>query len=100
MRVYQIIRYSVCIAASAASLWLVGFAVAQQPASKVDTARLRRAPDSEWLSYGRDQSETHFSPLKQIDSSNISRLGLAFASAVDAPQGNLQATPIMANGTL
>ncbi len=100
MRGFRSIRYVLLACSAGALMWLSGLVLAQQPASKVDTARLRRSPDGEWLSYGRDQSETHFSPLKQIDSSNVSRLGLAFASTVDAPQGNIQATPIMANGTL
>ncbi len=73
---------------------LVAAAWAQQ------ASQLRRAPAEEWLSYGRDQSETHFSPLKQIDPATISRLGLAFATDVDSPPGNIEGTPIMANGVV
>ena len=29
-----------------------------------------------WLTYGHSQSETRYSPLKQIDTSNVNRLGL------------------------
>lgn len=100
MRFLRSIRYVMYAAVGGSLLWLGSIAIAQQPATKVDAARLKRAPDEEWLTYGRDQSETHFSPLKQIDTSNISRLSLAFASPVEAPQGNIQATPIVANGTL
>src|SRR5262245_59014840 len=56
--------------------------------------------DVDWNSYGRDASETHFSPLKQLDSSNVARLLPAFATTIDAPQGNIEATPIMVNGTI
>jgi quinohemoprotein ethanol dehydrogenase len=59
------------------------------------------APDTDWGSYGRDASEMHFSPLKQVDESNAARLGPAFTTLVDAPpQGNIEATPIMVNGTI
>jgi quinohemoprotein ethanol dehydrogenase len=94
MRFPSSIRYGICAAAAAVLLF------AQQPARKVDTAQLKRASAEEWLSYGRDQSETHFSPLKQIDSTNVSRLGLAFATDIEAPAGNIEGTPIMANGTV
>jgi quinohemoprotein ethanol dehydrogenase len=93
------IRIASFVLVAGFTLWLGTGALAQQ-AKKVDAAQLRKAPAEEWLSYGRDQSETHFSPLKQIDSTNVGRLGLAFASDVEAPQGNIQGTPIMANGTV
>ncbi|MEO8096354.1 MAG: PQQ-dependent dehydrogenase, methanol/ethanol family [Acidobacteriota bacterium] len=80
--------------------WLVTSSVAQPTSRKVDGALLRRAPAEEWLGYGRDQAETHFSPLKQIDATNVARLGLAFAGDTDAPAGNIQATPIVANGVM
>ncbi len=67
---------------------------------RVDETRLRQPAAEEWLGYGRDQAETHFSPLKQIDSSNVKRLGLAFAVDAEAPAGNLQATPVMADGVI
>jgi len=59
-----------------------------------------QTPDVDWSSYGRDASEGHFSSLKQVDSTNAARLGLAFATTIDAPQGNNEATPIMVNGTI
>jgi quinohemoprotein ethanol dehydrogenase len=53
-----------------------------------------------WLSYGRSQSETRYSPLKQIDTSNVSRLGLAWTYAVGAGGGNQEGTPLVWNNTL
>ena len=35
------------------------------------------ALQGDWLAYGRSLSETRFSPLHQIDTSNVSRLGLS-----------------------
>src|SRR6266853_572305 len=64
-------------------LWIGVRAAGQAPSAPVNAA-----PDVDWSSYGRDASEAHYSPLKQVDSSNAARLGLAFATTIDAPQGN------------
>ena len=47
---------------------------AQAP-RQVDDATLLKPPDGEWITYGRDYAETHHSPLKQIDQTNVARLG-------------------------
>jgi len=67
-------------------LFLAGIAGglrAQQP-PPVDLTVLKNAgtprdalPGS-WLTYGKSQSEQRYSPLKQIDTSNVKRLGLAW----------------------
>ena len=56
--------------------------------------------DSEWERYGRDHAETHFSPLRQIDESNVKRLGLAWSYDTRSYAGQLEGTPIVADGTL
>ncbi|MEP7354120.1 MAG: hypothetical protein ABI824_12895 [Acidobacteriota bacterium] len=53
-----------------------------------------------WLSYGRNQSETRFSTLKQIDTTNVKRLGLAWSYVAGAGGGNQEGTPLMWNNTL
>jgi quinohemoprotein ethanol dehydrogenase len=53
-----------------------------------------------WLSYGRAQGETRYSVLKQIDSLNAKRLGLAWSYVVGAGGGNQESTPLMWNNTL
>jgi quinohemoprotein ethanol dehydrogenase len=53
-----------------------------------------------WLSYGRTQSETRYSPLKQIDTTNAKRLGLAWSYVMGAGGGNQEGTPLMWNNTL
>jgi len=53
-----------------------------------------------WLSYGRTQGETRYSPLKQIDTSNVSRLGLAWTYPVGAGGGNQEGTMLFWNNTL
>ena len=53
-----------------------------------------------WLSYGRTQSETRYSTLKQIDSNNAKSLGLAWSYVLGAGGGNQEATPVVWNNTI
>ena len=54
----------------------------------------------EWLTYGRDPGETRYSPLKQINPSNVNRLGLTWSYELGAGGGNQEATPLVKNGIL
>ena len=98
----------------ALTLGILGFCgqtwLPAQPAAnpvKVDGKVLRNAgsvvndalPGS-WLSYGRDQGETRYSTLKQINDSNAKRLGLEWSYAAGAGGGNQEGTPLMWNNTL
>ncbi len=73
-----------------------------QQAPRVDDSVLKNAAKSgdEWLSYGQNPGETRYSPLKQIDASNINRLGLAWSYDLGQGGGNQEATPLVWNGTL
>ncbi|HVV45975.1 MAG TPA: PQQ-dependent dehydrogenase, methanol/ethanol family [Bryobacteraceae bacterium] len=78
-------------------------AFAQQKGHVVDDNALKNAAKSgdEWLTYGRDYAETHFSPLKQINASNVKRLGLAWSWESESPAGaRVEATPIVSNGVI
>ncbi|HKS05563.1 MAG TPA: PQQ-dependent dehydrogenase, methanol/ethanol family [Gemmatimonadaceae bacterium] len=66
----------------------------------VDAAAIRSAAPDEWLTYGRDYAETHYSPLAQITRDNVSKLKLAWSSAIDGTAGALEATPVVSNGVL
>jgi quinohemoprotein ethanol dehydrogenase len=76
-------------------------ATAQQKQNPVDDAALRRAASDgkEWVSYGRDYAETRFSPLKQIDTTNVQQLGLTKVWPTEA-LGALEATPLVHDGVL
>ena len=65
----------------AASAWL---ASAQEPARVVTSNELLNAggDGTEWLTYGHDYAETHFSPLNQINKKNVKRLSLAWSCPV------------------
>jgi glucose dehydrogenase len=50
------------------------------PVGDVDPSRLKAA-DSEpqnWVTVGRDQNQTYYSPLAKINAGNVSRLGFAW----------------------
>ena len=78
--------------------------IAQTSSNKrVDNNALRNAAKNgdEWLTYGRDYSETHYSPLKQIDTSSVKRLGLAWSWETESPSGGrVEGTPLFSNGVL
>jgi quinohemoprotein ethanol dehydrogenase len=52
----------------------------------------------DWPGYGRTYGEQHYSPLKQINASNVGRLGLAWA--IDLPPGYSMSQPIAVQGVL
>ena len=57
------------------------------------------AQGANWLSYGRTYSEQRFSPLAQIDTKTVAKLGLAWS--LDLPTDrSLLATPLVVDGIL
>ena len=83
-------------------LLLATWIAAGQQVRRVDDLALRNAGKTgeEWLTYGLTPGETRYSPLKQIDTTNVSRLGLAWSYDVGTGGGNQEATPLFWNGTL
>src|SRR5437868_4031169 len=77
--------------------------VAQQP-RRVNDDLLKTGSKNgeEWVSYGVNWAEQRFSPLKEIDASNVTRLGLAWSTELPLAAGNPQAhqenTPLVFNG--
>src|SRR5690606_35536784 len=67
----------------------------------VDAARLMAADDEpgQWMSHGRDYNEQHFSPLDQINTENVGRLGLAWFDDFDTNRGQ-EATPLVIDGVI
>jgi quinohemoprotein ethanol dehydrogenase len=85
--------------------WL-GAQQAAQPVN-IDAKVLRNAGNvandalpGSWLTYGRNQGETRYSTLKQINDSNAKRLGLAWNYVAGAGGGNQEGTPLVWNNTL
>lgn len=79
---------------------------AQRPTrvpTKVDDTALRsvaQGKGEEWLSYGFTPQETRYTPLDQINASNVARLGLAWSYDVGPGGGGQEATPLVHNGVI
>jgi len=68
-------------------------------ARPVDAARIVAADPGEWVSHGRDYAERRYSPLDQIDESNVGKLGLAWSFDLQSDHG-VEATPLVADGVM
>ena len=85
-------------------LFLTLLGVSSAQVKRVDDAALRNAAksasDGDWLSYGLTPGETRFSPLKQINASNVKRLGLVWTYEAGEGGGDQEATPLVWNNTI
>ena len=68
--------------------------------AEVDEAAILEAAAGEWLTYGRDYAETHYSPLDEIDVDNVDRLGVAWSWDVLKTGARLEATPLVSDGVI
>jgi quinohemoprotein ethanol dehydrogenase len=77
---------------------------AARPHATVDAKRLLAADSpanaGQWMSYGRDYSEQRYSPLKQINADDVSRLGLAWYADLAERGGSYETTPIAVDGRI
>ena len=90
------------IAKTAVLLLLAACAVFGQQPRRVDDNALKAAGKAgeEWLTYGLTQGETRYSPLKQIDTMNVSRLTPGWTYDLGPGGGPQEATPLVSNGTI
>jgi len=81
--------------------------VAQQPRQVDDNLLKTGSPTGdEWVSYGTNWAEQRFSKLKEIDATNVGRLGLAWSLPIPLapvapgaqPQAHQENTPLVFNG--
>jgi quinohemoprotein ethanol dehydrogenase len=72
-----------------------------KPSADVDGERIRNADrePGNWMSHGRTYSEQRFSPLKQINDTNVGKLSLAWYYDLDTSRGQ-EATPIVVDGVM
>ncbi len=90
-----------------ATFTLISTLIAQQPRA-VDAKVLKAAGTAKddlpgtWLTYGLSQTEQRYSQLKQIDESNVGKLGLAWSAPLTMPgtRGGTEGTPLMWNNTI
>ena len=78
-------------------------ALAAQP---LDPAKLAQPPTDSWPTYNGDYTGRRYSPLKQINKSNVNTLNLAWTRRFNAGGGRggggavqIKATPLAVNGT-
>jgi len=83
------------------ALWVPPTVAQDAPAANVDQARLIEAEKdpTNWITVGGTPDELHYSPLDQINTSNVDRLGLAWYGEFDTSRGQ-EATPIVVDGVL
>jgi PQQ-dependent dehydrogenase (methanol/ethanol family) len=72
-----------------------------QQVRRIDDLALKNAGKTDdWLTYGLTPGETRYSALKQIDTGNVARLGLAWSYDVGPGGGNQEGTPLEWNGSI
>jgi quinohemoprotein ethanol dehydrogenase len=63
-------------------------------------AQTRKTDEVGWTTYGLTQSEARYSPLADVNATNVSRLGAAWTYDVGSGGGGQEATPLVSNGTI
>src|SRR5262244_2716422 len=92
-------RTSLLIAIAAFTIMIWGVLALQT--QRVDDRSLRSAGrNGEWMMVGLNYSEQRYSPLKQIDTTNVGRLELAWSYEVGPGGGQQEATPLVINGVI
>lgn len=95
--IWRFLPAAACALSTMLAAWM-GFA---QQTRQPDANALKNAAESkEWLTYGGNYAETRYSPLRQIDATNVDRLGLAWTYALGTGGGNQEATPLFSGGVL
>jgi PQQ-dependent dehydrogenase (methanol/ethanol family) len=91
------------LALSLMSLILATWIAAAPQTQRVDDRALKNAgkTGNDWLTYGLTSGETRYSPLKQLDAANVSRLVRAWSYEIGpGGAGPQEATPLAWNGTV
>ena len=69
------------------------FAASSTFAQSVDTARIEAAGQNDWLTYHGSYKSYHYSPLAQINASNIGNLNVAWIHIPGRSTRGLQSMP-------
>ncbi len=81
--------------------WLIGTGAvaAALLAALLLTAAGPAKPDVDWANPGGDMGKTHFSPLADINTANVYKLGLAWSYGLGSSRVQ-EATPVVVNGVM
>src|ERR1700722_8826042 len=95
-------RRSACVVASllsaAASLGAFSPCALAQTFVPVTQQMLENPDPADWLMISRTYDEQHFSPLNQINKSNVGQLRMAWSRGL--PNGTQESTPIVYRGVM
>ena len=84
----------------AVAVSMVSTSVGQKVLRAGTAAKKESTKNVEWVNTGLDAGETRYSSLDQINTSNVSRLGLAWYYDTHSALGALEATPVVSNGIM
>ena len=76
------------------------FAASSTVAQTVDTARIETGGQNDWLTYHGSYKSYHYSPLSQINTSNVGNLSVAWIHIPGRSTRGLQSIPLAADGVL
>lgn len=101
MRSGSLLRRLMLPGLPAVCCFIVCVFAAASAAAHVDDARLRSADtdSANWIMHGRTYDEQRFSPLAQIDTASIGRLGLAWSRTLLNDRG-METTPLVVDGVM
>jgi PQQ-dependent dehydrogenase (methanol/ethanol family) len=85
----------------AATLVLTGFlSITGTQPSAVHTASAASGANVDWPRFGNTTDNTRFSPLSQINTSNVSQLGLAWTQSEGPNMATFETMPVVDNGVM
>ncbi|HTR00835.1 MAG TPA: PQQ-dependent dehydrogenase, methanol/ethanol family [Candidatus Acidoferrum sp.] len=93
-------RRLILSAAIVAATSIAGSVLAADVNTAMINASAQPAKAGQWLNYGNDYSEQHYSPLKKITADNIEKLGLAWYGDLAEKGGSYETTPVISNGVI
>jgi len=79
---------------------LIALAATLSAQAPFDPAKILQRPTDTWPTYSGDYTGERYSPLKQINSSNVKALSLAWIYRVNSPGQVVKSTPLEINGIL
>src|SRR5205085_12549560 len=68
------------------------------PTAAVDFARIRNPEPGDWLTYNGSLTGNRYSPLEQVNTSNVARLAPKWIFPID--HFGLETTPVVADGVM
>ncbi len=71
-----------------------------EPEAEINFYDLLKSPNADWLTYGGDYGSKRYSPLFNINQSNVSNLQLQWAYQMPNEDSNLRVTPLVYEGVM